>query len=243
MAAGIVRDHRMGDPVTAQFERRQRRPLVARPRLVHPDMHVDPPVMRQIDRRQRGPPIHRRQPAGIAMGQHIHAPARCGGVRDQPHPMRADRRTQRDVLIGDRRGFGVGARNPRRLGRGTQHRQHPVERPTQVHRRRPRRPEQRRVALQRRRRGILAQRQAQSVGRHRPDQRRATHLHRPDCVRRRRHIGEAQQLDLPRQPGLVEDAHRPAILLIHPDAAIGRAVDLHEILPRVRRVDAVRRPK
>ena len=71
MAAGIVGQDGVLDAMAAQLEGGERSALVARPRLVHPDMQRNARIMRQIDRRQRGAVIHRRQPAGIAMGEDV----------------------------------------------------------------------------------------------------------------------------------------------------------------------------
>src|SRR5277367_5246194 len=48
-------------------------------------------------------------------------------------------------------------------------------------------------------------------------------------MRRLRDIGQPHDLQRPRQLGLVDDAHGPAILGIHPDGAIVDAVDPHDV--------------
>ena len=52
------------------------------------------------------------------------------------------------------------------------------------------------------------------------DQRRAAHLHGADGVRRLRHVGQAKDFQRPGQLGLVDDAHRPAIVRIDPDGSV-----------------------
>ena len=64
--------------VLGQLPRRQAGALVARPRLVDPDMDRHTLVMRQIDRRGGGADIDGGEPAGIAMGEDVHALAGFG---------------------------------------------------------------------------------------------------------------------------------------------------------------------
>ena len=163
MAAGVVGDHGVRHAVLAELPGGQRGALVARPRLVDPDMDGDARVVRQIDRRGRGAPIDGREPAGVAMGQHVDALA---GLLLAPRSPRSARgragrcawliATSSSAIsparrIGGRDAFGGGS------GRSTA--PHLVERPSQVDRGRPRR-EQRRVgALERRVGGIGPHRQ------------------------------------------------------------------------------------
>lgn len=49
VSAGIVGNDRVRHPMPAKLERRQRRTLIARPRLVDPDMHADAAIVRMID--------------------------------------------------------------------------------------------------------------------------------------------------------------------------------------------------
>ena len=84
MAAGIVGNDRVRHAVMAELPGRQRGALIARAGLVDPDMDGDAAVMRQIDRRGGRAPIDRRQPAGVAMGQHIDALARLLASRRSP---------------------------------------------------------------------------------------------------------------------------------------------------------------
>ena len=51
VAAGVVGDHRMADAVMAELPGGERGALVARPRLVDPDMDADALVMGHVDRR------------------------------------------------------------------------------------------------------------------------------------------------------------------------------------------------
>ena len=70
-AAGVVGDHRVRHAVPAQLPCGQRRPLVARSRLVGKDVNSDAVIVRLIDRRGGSTDIDRRQPSGIAMGEHV----------------------------------------------------------------------------------------------------------------------------------------------------------------------------
>src|SRR3989338_8751141 len=53
----------------AEFPGRQRRSLVSRPRLVHPDVDRDTLIESLINGRGRRAPFHASQPSGIAMGE------------------------------------------------------------------------------------------------------------------------------------------------------------------------------
>ena len=78
MATGIVGQDGMGHAMAAQLEGSQGSALVARARLVHPDMQVNARIMGQIDGGERGAVIHRRQPARQELDrdqhprQHVH---------------------------------------------------------------------------------------------------------------------------------------------------------------------------
>ena len=93
--ARVVDDHRVRDAVRAQLPRRQRGALVARPRLVDPDVNRDARVVRRVDTRQRRPPVDRRQPAGVAVGEHLDRLARRGGARPPRGSARARARRSR----------------------------------------------------------------------------------------------------------------------------------------------------
>ena len=93
MTAGVIRDYRMRHAMVAKFPCRERSALIARPGLVDPDMNLQAAIMRQINRRRRGAPIHRRKPAGIAMGQDIDwlaGPLRRSDLFDQRQAVPAD---------------------------------------------------------------------------------------------------------------------------------------------------------
>ena len=67
--------------------------------------------MREIDRRRRGAPIDRREPAGVAMGQDVDGLARLlrrARSLDQRQTVPADLLVDRDVLLGDLGGAGIG---------------------------------------------------------------------------------------------------------------------------------------
>jgi hypothetical protein len=185
-------------------------------------------VVRLIDRRRRGAPVDGGEPAGIAVGEHVHRLAglfRCGDRLDQFQAVAPDRGVDLHVLIGDlirppvRGGDAI-------LARAVAHRrQHLVQRPLQVDRGRPRGEQERTGAFQRRVGRILAQRQRDAVGRDRADQRCTAHLHRPD---RMRGILDGRKPDRDiamRQPGLIDGADGP--IGLDPDRARVLSVDLH----------------
>ena len=111
MAAGIVADHRMRHAVLAQLPGGERSALIARARLVDPDVDRQTAVMREIDRGRSGADIHGRQPAGIAMGEHVDAFARLlsrGDGFDQRQAVTADRLIDGDILVADFRSAAIG---------------------------------------------------------------------------------------------------------------------------------------
>ena len=110
-----------------------------------------------------------------------------------------------NVLCGDRVGFRPCRPGPFRSRQSGHLQSDAVERPAQIDRRRPGGEQQcvrRRKSARRR---IGAQRQRKAVGRGRADQRRATHLHRPDGVRSIGCGGELDGRTGLRQARLIED--------------------------------------
>src|SRR5205823_11660794 len=98
MAAGIVGDNGMRDPMLAELPGGQTGALVARPCLVDPDMHRDAGIVGAVNGGQGSPPIDGREPAGIAMGQDLDAAAAAlSPMRrfDQAKPVLADRAVDR----------------------------------------------------------------------------------------------------------------------------------------------------
>ena len=71
MPSSIVYNQCMRHSFLRQFPSGQARPLVSRPRLIHPDVHWDSSSMRRVNRRGRGAMIDKRQPAGIAVRQNV----------------------------------------------------------------------------------------------------------------------------------------------------------------------------
>ena len=71
MSAHVVGDDRVRYAVCRELEGRQQRALVARPRLVYPDMDGNAHIVRHVDWRERGAPVDTREPACIAMGEDL----------------------------------------------------------------------------------------------------------------------------------------------------------------------------
>ena len=178
MAAGVIDDDRMGDAVLAEFPRRQGSALVARPRLVDPDMHGNAGVMRLVDGRGGGAPVDGREPAGIAMGENIDGLA--GGLArrrgpDEGEAMIADRRAERDILLGDASGAGKGCR---RAFAGRQRHDeptHPFERPGEIDGGRPCRGQTFAGAGEAGVGRVFAQSKGDAIGGGHADERRAAH--------------------------------------------------------------------
>ena len=88
MPAGVVGNHGVRHAMPAEFPGSERRTLIARPGFVHPDMQVDPRVVRRVDWRKGGAPIDGRQPAGVAVGQHVDATPCCAACSISGSPWR-----------------------------------------------------------------------------------------------------------------------------------------------------------
>ena len=215
--------------MTAQLPGGERRALIARPGLVDPDMDRDAAIMGQVDRRQRGAPVDRRQPAGVAVGEHVDRTV-LAGVRprlfDDLQAVPADGLVGRHVFIADLPGPRVGRGGALGPGPVAQPRAQIVERPLEIDRRRPGLGQGFIGPVHGLVGGVGAQPQAQAIGRRGADQRGAAHQHGADRVGRLGDRGQAGDDELVRQAGLVDDMDRPAILG-QPDGAIGDAVDFH----------------
>ena len=179
-------------------------------------------VVRHVDRRGRGAPIDRREPAGVAVGEHVHRLAASCARRSSSISLSPCRPIAWLIATSSSADLGGAPRRPRRRAssRGWLRTaaDHLVERPAQIDRGRPRRGEHGAGALEIFVGGVGAQREAQAVGRRRPDQRRAAHLHATDRVRGLVKRREPQGREAVRQHGLIDDADRPAVRL-EPDAA------------------------
>ena len=73
MAAGIVRDHRVRHAVLAELPGGERGALVARARLVDPDVDRYAFIVSLVDWGRRGAPVDAGEPAGVAVGEHVQA--------------------------------------------------------------------------------------------------------------------------------------------------------------------------
>ena len=187
-----VDDHLVRDAFPRQLPRRQPRALQQRPRLV--DEHADPLALpvRRLHHAQRASDAARRQRAGVAVRQHRRA------IVDQRRAQLAAPHVGRDLLLVDAHGLRFRSRS---VAAGC--REHAIDRPAQVHRRRPRR----RQLVGGGRHVVAAPRgQREAVRGGDADQRRAAHRQPPDRVR---HIAIVARLDvalLSGQQRLVEDA-------------------------------------
>src|SRR4029077_8412012 len=101
VAAGIVSDHGVRHAVLAEFPGRQAGALVARPRLVDPDMDRQTGIVRLVDRRQRRAPVDGGEPACIAVGEGIEAWAARLEPADLAQAMLADAPADLDILVAD----------------------------------------------------------------------------------------------------------------------------------------------
>ena len=230
MPAGIVGDHGVRHAVLEQLPGGEAGALVARARLVDPDMEGNALVTRAVDRRQRGAPIDRRQPAGVAMRQNLDRAAAFAALRrgDQIDTVVADRAVDRDILLGNLGGAGERGVMPAARRQREERTAHRFKRPTQVDRCRPGRGEHVDRARQRRIRRVGGGGEGNAVGRRRADQRRAAHRHvadRPRRIVQRRQPGNDQFV---RQKPLVDDLDR-APIRAEPDRAHRPAANVHRL--------------
>ena len=179
------------------------------------------------------PTVDAGEPAGVAVGQDVDGLARLlahGGSRDQLGAVGADGAVGRDVGVGELGGAlvgGGGTGRPRQVADGGAHL---VERPAQVDGGGALPGQMGDGAVEALVGGVRAQRQAHAIGGRDADQRRAAHLHGEDGPGGVIERLERDDDELVRQPRLVDDVDRPAVVR-EPDRAIGFAVDVHE-LPR-----------
>ena len=183
-----------------------------------------------INRRGRGAIIDRRQPTGVAMGEDVD---RFAGllVRRQTakdlEAVRADRAVDLDVLVGDSLGLRISGGGARLRGERGEKLADRIQRPAQVDRGRPRRGKLLVRGVERRVARILAHGEREPIGRRRADQRRPAHPHVADRGRRFVDAAQRRDLELMRQPALVDDVDARAVF-VEPDRAIRASVNLHE---------------
>src|SRR4029079_11724937 len=134
MSAGIVGDDGMRHAMSTELKRGERGALIARPRLVHPDMDRDAGIVRAVDGRERRAPIDTSKPAGVAMGEDIDARALLlFGMRfDDAKSALTDLAAGFHIRIADLGGTGV-SRGDARLARlVAQGGAHLIERPAEI---------------------------------------------------------------------------------------------------------------
>ncbi len=214
-----------------QFPRRQRRPLVARARLIDPDMDRQPGVVRHENRCEGGAPIDACQPARVAMSQHVQL--RSGRFLRQHfaknrEAVTADRLVHGDILIAQFGRTGVSRFEP--LGRRQlRHRGlHLVERPLQVDRGGPGLVQRLVGRGKPRVAGIIAQGEANSVSRRGPDERRTPDGHVADRLGAIFHRAQRQRLELMRKKPLVDHVNGAGcVVVVAPDRAPAFALVIH----------------
>jgi hypothetical protein len=155
--------------------------------------------------------------------------ARCR-LLDEGHAVPADGAVGRHVRLADLGRADVGSGEAllaRQIADGVAHL---VERPAQVDGGRTLRRQQLDGGVERLVRGVRAQGQAHAVGGGGTDQRSSAHLHGLDGAGSVFERLERDDLQLVRQPGLVDDLDGPAVFR-QPDRAIGLALDVHVFNP------------
>ena len=119
--------------------------------------------------------------------------------------VRADRAVDLDVLVGDSLGLRIGGGGARLRGERGEKLADRVQRPAQVDRGRPSRGKLLVRGVERRVARILAHGEREPIGRRRADQRRPAHPHVADRDRRFVDAAQRRDLELMRQPALVDD--------------------------------------
>ena len=137
VATGIVHNQMVRNAMGVHLPACQQGALIARAGLINPDMDRYARLNRVIHRRGRRAPIHRGQPARVAMGQDIHRlPRRFpgGNPADDLQPVHPDHPVALHVLITNLHGAGMGGTGSPGLGQRAQQIAHFVKRPAQVDR-------------------------------------------------------------------------------------------------------------
>ncbi len=237
MSARIINDKSVRHAMLAKLPAGQMRPLIARPRLIDPDMDRNAPIIRLIDGRERRSPVNGGQPAGVAMGEDIELALlslRFPYATEDLQPVIADSAVDRDVLIADLRRLLIGRRYTLALRQRQEQLLHRADGPSEVDRRRSRRNQclahfpQGAVA------GVRPEADTDAIGRRRPDQRRAAHQHRANRMGRLIQRFQFYHAEFMGQPRLVDNIDRPSIRR-QPDAAIGLSIHFHVPLLRFRK--------
>ena len=231
VAAGIVGDHGMRHAVLSEFPGGQAGALIARSRLVDPDVNRNAGIVRLVDRRQRRAPVDGGEPACIAMGEGIDAPAFVAWLQftDEAQPVFADAAANLGILVADLGGAAVGGLAA--VG-GRQRRQQcalVVERPAQVDRRGPRLQQHRVGTCQHRIGRIGRHGERHAVGRGGADQRGAANDHGADRRLGILHRVQVAHDEAMGQQGLVDRLDGRAVAA-KPDGSIGGAVYFHPVI-------------
>jgi len=232
MAARVVDDDGVGDSVFSELEGCQARPLVARPRFVHPDMDGEACVVGFVDGGEGCSPVDRREPAGVAMGEDLNGRTglRRGDLFQDRKSVVPDRRTARDIFVADRAGFDACSLSTlvrRTIRQRFDHALNAIDGPLEIDRGRaccqefPRRTRQGFIAR------VLFEGQSQTVCRHCTDQWSPPDPHGPNRFGGGGYINDRPSLESVRQEGLVDDA-KFTRRFIEPDRSVVFACDLHE---------------
>ena len=233
---GDIRDQRVGYAGLSKLPGREPRALEVGPRLVDPDGQLAPGVVGRLDDPERGPELAARERSRVAVGQDPKRPEVLHGQGRQAEigkPPVVDR-----GLADDRVGLGTKAGGDRRsvLGQiadGLEPGHHPVDRPAEVDRRRPGRPESRSAAAENRpagvRLGVLRPlgRQGEPDRRDLSDRRRAANDHLANGGRGLGRVSDVDLDELIGQPALVDEVEDCiAFAKRRPEAGRGAAVRL-----------------
>ena len=108
----IIGNYGMRHSMLAQFPCGQASSLITRSGFVYPNVHWDAGIMSSINGSSGRTMVHKSQPTGIAMGQHVHggSPLEFGYIPKKIKAVLADGSTGRDVFVGNLYSSGANSR-------------------------------------------------------------------------------------------------------------------------------------
>ena len=204
--------------------------LVARACFIDPDVHRYPRVVRHVERRKRSPPINAGKPTGVTVREDIERSAGVfGKSADDFQAVHANQAALLDVGIADCGSFPKRCSSSLLRLNFRQHIAHSRQRPGEIDRRRTRRLQYSGCFGEVRVRGVRACGERHAICRGCSDQRRTTHHHGADRVRRIGQTFEVNGVELERQTRLINYPDGPGFG--HPDRAEVRARYSHASTP------------
>ncbi len=103
MAAHVVGNHRVGNPLLEKFPRGEAGPLIAGPSFIYPHVYLDAQLLGLVDGRRGRAVVHKGQPARVAVGHDVDRfpLLAAGNFFDNLDPMLADAPAEFRILVRD----------------------------------------------------------------------------------------------------------------------------------------------